>query len=74
MPTYDILRGSDVPAQSPDGHVGVNPDGTSYTFPADDEIISKQLICDICGTPFGEGWKIYKRGKLYLCRLCLDED
>ena len=52
----------------------VDNTGALIETEASSDIISTITMCDICGTIFNNHWKPTTRGRLKVCRLCLDKD
>lgn len=49
-------------------------DGTQTTMPAEDEVLSVTLVCDICGIPVEEKKDLTKQRGLMVCKECIDEE
>lgn len=71
---WQIVKGSDVPVQLDPDRVLYNPDGSSTSLPADDDVVSRRLICDICGTPFDDKGEVIRQDNKVLHSECIDEE
>ena len=63
---WQVNKGSDLPEQLYPGRVLYNPDGSIASLPADDEVVSRQLVCDMCGRPFDDKADVLRiKNKVY---------
>lgn len=62
-----------MPEQLYPDRVLYNPDGSIATPPEDDEVISRLLICDICGRPFKDKAEVVRQDNKVLHNECIDE-
>lgn len=56
------------------GHQAYNTDDTKTAMPAEDELISTDLCCDICGIPVDSKDKLTKQNGYWRCKQCIDKD
>jgi len=56
------------------GHQPYNQDDTQTSMPAQDEVISKGVACDICGVPVKSRAHLIKSDGYMRCSDCIDEE
>lgn len=54
------------------GHQSINVDGTLTDQPAEDEVLSRTMVCAICGEPVEGKHQLVKQRGVWVCSDCVD--
>ncbi len=55
------------------GHTPINIDGSAPDFPVENEVISRAMICAVCGIQVDGKHQLTLQGSHWVCSKCIDE-